>query len=133
VGHLISKRRDQDTVPEVLIQDKLDSWGYTYEKHVRSLPGSPDLVFPDEKVAIFVHGCFWHQHINCSNGLNALKLSVSKRVGMASAALRDVRNCNELAKAGWLVLVLWECQINLSASDEAERIVEVVCQIRRSR
>jgi len=52
---------------------------------------------------------------------------------MASAALRDVRNCNELAKAGWLVLVLWECQINLSASDEAERIVEVVCQIRRSR
>ena len=54
-----------DTAPERALHEALTQLGLSFEKNQRDLPGSPDIVFPKEKVAIFVHGCFWHQHQGC--------------------------------------------------------------------
>src|SRR5271154_74604 len=54
--------RSSNTKPEMLVRRLVHSLGYRYRLHVRSLPGSPDLVFASRRKVIFVHGCFWHRH-----------------------------------------------------------------------
>src|SRR4051812_35529954 len=65
---LMSRVRGKDTVPEKTLRRILHKAGYRYQLHVSSLPGTPDIVFPRRKKAIFVHGCFWHSHANCRLG-----------------------------------------------------------------
>ena len=57
--------RARDTKPELLVRRFLHANGLRYRLHVKSLPGTPDLVLPRWKTVIFVHGCFWHQHPGC--------------------------------------------------------------------
>ena len=80
--------------------------------HRAGLPGSPDLVFPNKRKAIFVHGCFWHWHApsKCriahtpkSNRRFWIKKFLRNRK-------RDIRTRKALRRLGWEVLVLWECQ-----------------------
>jgi DNA mismatch endonuclease (patch repair protein) len=75
------------------------------------LPGRPDIVFPRRRIAIFVHGCFWHRHTNCRLArLPKSKLNywVPK---LERNAERDAKNQRALRKLGWRVLVVWECQL----------------------
>lgn len=58
----------KSSVPEVTLRRALFGLGYRYRLNVRSLPGSPDIVLPRHRTAIFVHGCFWHRHPNCRLG-----------------------------------------------------------------
>lgn len=108
--------RSTDTSPEIFVRRLLHSMGYQYRLHVKSLPGNPDIVFPRKHKAIFVHGCFWHQH-NCKRGRRRptsnkaywhAKLDKNKQ--------RDKRNRAELRKLGWKCLVVWECQIQRHGS-----------------
>ena len=103
--------RGKDTKPEMIIRSLLHRSGYRYRLHVRDLPGSPDLVFPSRKKVVFVHGCFWHRHA-CRLGARLPK----SRVGFWRSKLeanrrRDLRTRRRLRRAGWRVLVIWECQI----------------------
>ena len=61
----MSKIKGRDTKPEKLVRRLVYSMGYRYRLHLKNLPGSPDLAFIGKKKAIFVHGCFWHQHSGC--------------------------------------------------------------------
>jgi DNA mismatch endonuclease (patch repair protein) len=83
--------------------------GYRYRLHVADLPGKPDLVFGRSKKIIFVHGCFWHMH-KCQYGTVKPKTNAdfweNKRTRNVE---RDKRNIAQLRKAGWKVLILWEC------------------------
>ena len=58
--------RSSDTGPEMIVRRFLHAAGLRYQLHDRRLPGSPDLVFPSRRIALFVHGCFWHQHPGCA-------------------------------------------------------------------
>src|SRR5438309_5902107 len=64
-GYLMSRIKSVDTKPEIVVRRFLFSKGCRYRVHVNSLPGKPDIVFLKHKIAIFVHGCFWHAHKNC--------------------------------------------------------------------
>lgn len=102
--------RSKNTKPELRVRKLVHSLGYRYRLHARDLPGHPDLVFRGRRKVIFVHGCFWHRH-NCPLG-NRLPKS---RVEFWQAKLegnrkRDRRNQRKLRKAGWSVMVIWECQ-----------------------
>ena len=66
-GWNMSRIRSCDTSPERAVRKALTSLGYRYRLHRRDLPGKPDIVLPNLKAAIFVHGCFWHQHNGCSD------------------------------------------------------------------
>lgn len=107
---LMSKVRGKDTGPEMIVRRLIYRLGYRYRLHVRELPGQPDLVFPSRQKAIFIHGCWWHQH-RCKRGNRRPatrreywlpKLEANKR--------RDAETRSKLRRMGWRTLVIWECQ-----------------------
>src|SRR5579863_907292 len=65
----MARVRSRDTKPELLARRFIHSLGYRYRLYRSDLPGKPDLVFPKQRKAIFVHGCFWHGHC-CRAGKN---------------------------------------------------------------
>jgi DNA mismatch endonuclease (patch repair protein) len=107
---LMARIRGSNTAPERKVRQLVWGIGYRYRLNVRSLPGSPDLVFPRLKLALFVHGCFWHYH-KCP------RFSMPKsRVDFWEKKLqrnqtRDAAAITSLRKAGWRVLVVWECEV----------------------
>lgn len=108
----MSRVRGRDTKPEMLVRRLTHSMGYRYRLHRRGLPGSPDLVFPSRMKVIFVHGCFWHQHLDPGCKLARLPKSKLDFWGpkLETNRERDERKLVRLAELGWDVLVIWECQ-----------------------
>ena len=106
----MSRIRNKNTRPEILVRSIVHRMGYRYALHRKDLPGHPDMVLTRHHKIIFVHGCFWHMH-KCRYGkvkpaTNA-KFWQSKREGNVS---RDRRNLHKLRRLGWKVIVVWECQ-----------------------
>lgn len=103
--------RSKDTRPEMAVRKMVWNLGYRYRLHRRDLPGCPDLVFSGSRKIIFVHGCFWHRHKGCA--LARLPKSRLDFWGpkLESNALRDKRNKRALARQGWKVLTVWECEL----------------------
>lgn len=108
----MSRVRGRDTKPEMLVRRLTHGMGYRFRLHRRGLPGSPDLVFPSSMKVIFVHGCFWHQHLDPGCKLARLPKSKLDFWGpkLETNRERDERNLVLLAELGWDVLVIWECQ-----------------------
>ncbi len=102
----------KDTAPELEIRRVLHSHGYRYRLHVKTLPGKPDIVLPKYRTAIFVHGCFWHQHPGCKDAVMPKSNTKFWKDKLAGNARRDAHNISELEKLGWLCLVVWECEVN---------------------
>ena len=111
--------RSRDTKPEMIVRKFLHRQGYRYRLHVRSVPGCPDLVFRSQRKAIFVHGCFWHRH-SCSDGrsMPASRVAYWQQKFERNRG-RDIRNRRKLARLGWRVLIIWECQTRKPALLEA--------------
>jgi DNA mismatch endonuclease (patch repair protein) len=99
----------KDTTPEMTVRRLMHSLGYRYRLHVRTLPGTPDLVFPSRRKIIDVKGCFWHLH-GCPHShvpkaryeFWVAKLRRNKQ--------RDQQTSRALRRLGWNVLTIWECQ-----------------------
>ena len=89
--------------------------GYRYRLHVRSMPGSPDLVFPRLRKVINVNGCFWHLHgcARCRVPSSRRRYWVAK---LNRNAERDKQVLRASRRAGWQVLVVWECQTRPASS-----------------
>lgn len=108
-SEIMSRIRSKNTRLEIIVRKLLHAAGYRYRLHRKNLPGKPDLVLPKYRTVIFVHGCFWHRHANCSissmpkshTGYWAAKLAANVR--------RDERNIHLLLAADWRVLTVWEC------------------------
>jgi DNA mismatch endonuclease, patch repair protein len=99
------------TRPELQLQGLVRGLGYHYQKNDECVPGSPDVTLTRIRCAIFVHGCFWHRH-RCDAGRRVPKSNVRFWTGkFALNIARDRRVGRELRKAGWRVLVVWECQL----------------------
>lgn len=105
--------RGKNTQPEMLVRRVLHAMGYRYRLHARELPGKPDIVFRRRRIAIFVHGCFWHRHPDPACRLARMPKS---RVDFWQPKLegnraRDEANVAALEAMGWKVLLVWECQL----------------------
>jgi DNA mismatch endonuclease, patch repair protein len=104
--------RSQDTAPERVVRLALHRLGYRYRLHDPRLPGKPDLSFPSRRVAIFVHGCFWHRHRDCRKGAAMPVARQEYWMGkFGRTVTRDAANQVLLEKTGWTVVVIWECQL----------------------
>jgi DNA mismatch endonuclease (patch repair protein) len=101
--------RGKDTGPEMIVRRLVHGMGYRYRLHVRSLPGNPDLVLVWHRKIILVHGCFCHLHkcARCRVPASNRRYWVAK---LERNAQRDARVRRSLCRAGWRVLVVWECQ-----------------------
>ncbi|RJF96646.1 DNA mismatch endonuclease Vsr [Noviherbaspirillum cavernae] len=106
--------RGKDTSPEFAVRRFLHARGLRYRLHVKQLPGKPDLVFARYNVALFVHGCFWHRHAGCRYATTPASNTDFWQKKFDDNQRRDRKVVKELQKAGWRVLVIWECEINES-------------------
>ncbi len=108
---LMARVRGKDTRPELFVRKMVHDFGYRFRLHRRDLPGCPDLVFPRLKKVIFVNGCFWHGHLNC-RAARVPKSRISYwRSKIERNAERDRLVRRDLARAGWTILTIWECEI----------------------
>ena len=103
--------KGKDTAPELKVRQALTALGARYRLHRKDLPGSPDIVLPGRRLALFVHGCFWHGH-DCARGARVPKANRDywlAKVGRNRA--RDIGARAALEAAGWRVEVIWECDL----------------------
>jgi DNA mismatch endonuclease (patch repair protein) len=103
--------RSQNTKPERVVRSELHNSGYRYRTHVRTLPGSPDIVFTKRRAAVFVHGCFWHLHEGCRSARIPKKRLEYWVPKLERNVERDVRNRVALQNLGWRIHVVWECEL----------------------
>ncbi len=107
---LMSRVKAKDTKPELCVRRLAHGLGYRYRLHRRDLPGSPDLVFPGRRKALFVHGCFWHRHQGCRTTTMPKTRAKFWQRKFDDNVRRDERVIAALRDLGWDVLVVWECE-----------------------
>ena len=106
----MSRIRAKDTKPEMIVRRLVSSLGHRYRLHRKGLPGKPDLACGPTKKAVFVHGCFWHQHTGCREGrLPGTRIEYWKPKLFRNVE-RDTENIEALKKSGWKTLIIWECE-----------------------
>jgi DNA mismatch endonuclease (patch repair protein) len=108
----MARVKSRDTGPEKVVRSILFRLGYRFRLHRRDLPGTPDIVLPGRNTAIFVHGCFWHQHAACAQAIRPASNRSYWDGKLDRNKSRDVANRRKLARLGWKVVVVWECQLN---------------------
>lgn len=101
----------KDTGPELIVRRLLHALGYRFRLHKKELPGSPDIVLPRHRMAIFVHGCFWHRHKRCRKATTPKTRVEFWQRKFDRNMERDAANIICLQANGWRVLVIWECEI----------------------
>jgi DNA mismatch endonuclease (patch repair protein) len=103
--------KSKDTGPERAVRRILTGMGVRYRLHRKDLPGTPDLAVGVRKVAVFVHGCFWHGH-DCKRGAREPKTNVLYWRGkIARNRTRDAAATGALEALGWRIVVVWECDL----------------------
>lgn len=107
----MSKVPQRDSKQEVLVRKYLFSRGFRFRKNVKKLPGSPDIVLPRYKIAIFVHGCFWHGHKDCKYSRLPTTRNKFWKDKIKRNTERDEKKNSELKTLGWKVVTIWQCEI----------------------
>ncbi len=111
--------RWRNTKPEIIVRKALFAAGYRFRLHRKDLPGRPDIVLPGRRVAVFVHGCFWHAHSGCRFAKTPATRRGFWEAKLADNIERDRRTRDALLSGGWRVLVVWECATRTSTVRQA--------------
>lgn len=120
----MSKIRSKDTKPEKAVRKILSGMGFKYRLHSKKLPGKPDIVIASRKTAVFINGCFWHQHENCKRKTMPKTNSEYWKSKLTSNVDRQKEELAEIKELGFKPVIIWECQ-TLSQEALAERIMGV--------
>ena len=120
----MSRIRSKNTSPEMRVRSVLHKQGYRFRLHHENLPGKPDLILKKFRLAIFVHGCFWHRHKGCKFAYRPKTNTEFWDNKFNKNIERDQRVEGKLHDLGWKTLTIWECE-----SKHEEIIVEKVNNI----
>jgi len=108
----MSRIRSKNTKPEIAVRKMLNQRGIRYRLHARDLPGKPDLSNKEKKFAIFVNGCFWHQHKGCKRA-SIPKSNTEYWIPKLKKNINRLKeNLEELDNMGFTTAVIWECEVN---------------------
>lgn len=103
--------KSRDTAPELAVRSLLRAAGIGYQLGGCGLPGRPDVVMKGRRIALFVHGCFWHGH-DCPRGARQPKANADYwRAKIDRNRARDAANEAALVDAGWRPILVWECEM----------------------
>lgn len=123
----MSRIRNKDTKPEMLVRKHLFSKGFRFRKNDKRYPGRPDIVLPKYKTVIFINGCFWHKHEGCKyfvwpkSNVDFWKSKIETNIE------RDKNNYSRLSDMGWRVIVIWECELKKDKFDVTmKRTIEAI-------
>ena len=106
---MMSGIKAKNSKPELMVRRAVFAAGFRFRLHRRDLPGSPDIVMPGRKIAIFVHGCFWHLHQGCHHSTLPSTRPDFWKTKLQANAQRDRIASEKLNMMGWRVLWVWEC------------------------
>jgi len=130
-SRVMSRIRGKDTKPEFVLRRALREVGAPgYRLHWKKAPGRPDIAYPGRKLAVFVHGCYWHRCPHCSPSIPKTHTDFWQKK-FARNQERDARKLRELEDAGWEVIVLWECEIKKDSVGSAMNIKRKLQHIRQ--
>ncbi|MGQ7814500.1 very short patch repair endonuclease [Metapseudomonas furukawaii] len=131
----MSRIRGKDTQPELALRKVLHRLGLRYRLHGAGLPGKPDLVFPRYRTVVFVHGCFWHRHSGCKIATTPKSNTQFWQEKFDKNIARDAQTAIELQASGWIVLVVWECELASAkkARETGGRLNEAIRQLDQRR
>jgi len=99
-----------NTKPEIKVRRQLHALGYRFRLHRADLPGKPDIVLPKHRLAILVHGCFWHRHRGCKYAYSPKTRTEFWKNKFNSNVQRDQLVIQELERLGWNTAIVWECE-----------------------
>lgn len=123
---MMASIHSRDTTPELLVRHHLHAKGFRYRVSPAGLPGRPDVVMPKWKVAVFVHGCFWHGHESC----RYFRLPATRREfwvkKIVSNKSRDRAVTEQLLRDGWRVVEVWECALRDAPEVTLRKVVRFV-------
>ncbi|MGO8074575.1 very short patch repair endonuclease [Rhizobium leguminosarum] len=117
-GAMMSRVRTKNTGLELTVRQVAHRLGYRFRVNVAKYPGKPDVIFPRFRVALFVHGCFWHGH-SCQKGRLPKSNVAFWAEKIEGNRLRDRKNIEALTALGWQSFELWECQTKNGADIES--------------
>lgn len=108
-SQMMSGIKGKNSLPEMLVRKALFAMGHRFRLHRRDLPGTPDIAMPGCKIAIFVHGCFWHAHQGCKYAKTPSTRTEFWTAKLQANVERDRRVIDRLVEMDWRVLNVWEC------------------------
>ncbi|MCL5743026.1 MAG: very short patch repair endonuclease [Acidobacteria bacterium] len=119
----MSRVRGKDTRLETVVRSALHRRGLRFRKHVKELPGCPDIVFPRARIVVFIDGDFWHGY-EYEKWKSKLSPFWHKRIG--DNIERDSRTCARLLETGWRVIRIWQHDVRERFDVMVEDIVAAV-------
>ncbi len=120
----MSRIRSKNTKPELIVRKVLHNSGIRYRLHARNLPGKPDLSNKSKNFAIFVNGCFWHQHKGCKRASIPKSNTDYWIPKLEKNVNRFQENLDRLDTMGYRTAVIWECEINELKNNKA--LMEII-------
>lgn len=121
----MSRIKNKDTKPELIVRKFLFSKGFRYRLHPRNLPGKPDIVLSKYRTVIFVNGCFWHGHENCKDFVIPKTKTdwwLNKIMGNKR---KDLENTQKLIEAGWKTITIFECELkSVKLSESLNKLLD---------
>ncbi|MFC0513106.1 very short patch repair endonuclease [Mucilaginibacter angelicae] len=114
----MSRIRNKDTKPEMLVRRFLFSQGFRYRLHDKKLPGKPDIVLSKYKTVIFIHGCFWHGHEGCRYFVVPKTRTDWWLNKIGTNIANDKKALISLESLGWHVFEIWECDLKKSKAEQ---------------
>lgn len=126
-SEIMSHIKSKDTSIELMVRRYLFALGYRYRVNYKALPGKPDIVFTKQKVAIFIHGCYWHGHDCGSRYAHTSKSNKEYwEPKIQRTQQRDQEHIKDIEVAGWKVIVLWECQLKNYFDQSIDNLVNAI-------
>jgi DNA mismatch endonuclease (patch repair protein) len=122
-SQVMARIKGSDTGPELRTRKVAHAIGLRFRLNRRDLPGRPDLVFPKHRVALFVHGCFWHQHPGCRRASRPKSRTDYWEPKLRRNVERDALTAPALEKLGWRTVVIWECE-----TAEPDALAVILCE-----
>lgn len=122
----MSHIKGKNTKPEMLVRKLLFSKGFRYRLYDKKLPGKPDIVLPKYKTVIFIHGCFWHGHENCSYYVIPKTRTDWWLEKINKTIALDKNRHTELNSLGWNVITIWECELKQNRLERLIKLTEEV-------
>lgn len=124
-SRVMSSNKGKDTKPEIKMRDALRQIGIPgYRLHWKKAPGRPDIAYPGKKIAIFVHGCYWHRCPHCNLPLPKSNTGFWYEKFRRNKE-RDKKKIKALEDEGWDVLVFWECEIKSDVLGCAQKVKDL--------
>ncbi len=122
-SYCMSRIKGKDTALEVRLRSALHKKGFRFRKHLKELPGKPDIVFTKARLVVFVDGDFWHGY-RFPSWEN--KVSDFWKQKISKNRSRDNKNTRKLRYMGWKVLRIWGHQVETNFDLAIERICSAV-------